>query len=213
LSRDEDESSQTRSIVEQVHQRGEQGDVDADIAFERGDVTQKILERAYWADLVIISLNFPPDARPITRLGSKLRLMIRRSSRPILAVPGEPSDFQRPLLAYDGSRTSDEALFIATSIASRWKTRLDVITVREAGIAPDAIENAKNYLNKHQVKAMMVDRERGPVGEQILEVASQRENDVILLGSYGHHPFLEAVLGSAIDPVLRGATSPILICK
>jgi nucleotide-binding universal stress UspA family protein len=35
---------------------------------------------------------------------------------------------------------------------------------------------------------------------------------MIIMGSYGHGPLLEALRGSTVDEVLRGARVPVLIC-
>ena len=41
----------------------------------------------------------------------------------------------------------------------------------------------------------------------------EMEADLLLMGGYGYQPLIKALLGSAIDPVLREAWFPVLICR
>jgi len=183
------------------------------LAIETGEVSHTICDRARWADLVVLSLNHPPEPQPIARLGSGFRTIIHRCPRPILAVPGTPTHMERPLLAYDGSPKAEEALFIATYLSGRWDVPLVVVTVTERGrTAAATLGRAQRYLETHGVHATFV-RERRSVPQAILKAAAAHGCDLILMGGYGFSPVLEVVLGSAVDRVLRASKWPILICR
>ena len=104
---------------------------------EVGSVASQICQRAWWTDLVVVSLTYPPAPQLLARLGSGFRTLMRRCARPVLAVPtlidssvpfnDENSRFSRALLAYDGSPKSQEALFVATYLAGRWRIPLVVV--------------------------------------------------------------------------------------
>ena len=79
---------------------------------ERGEIAQKIYERALLADLV--SAHPPMEGLP--SLGSGLRKIIWRCARPLLTICGEPSPLNRAMLAFDGNPKAKEALFVSTSI-------------------------------------------------------------------------------------------------
>jgi nucleotide-binding universal stress UspA family protein len=112
------------------------------------------------------------------------------------------------LLAYDGSSRADEALFVATYLADRWKTSLTIVTVIENGqVSPDTLSWAQIYLESHGVQGIPVE-ESGPVPEAILKTAEEQGSDLIIMGSYGHSPVLEVMFGSAVDQVLREALGP-----
>lgn len=131
----------------------------------------------------------------------------------MLAVPGTFSPLSRLLLAYDGSPKSKEALYIATYMAARGHLPLTVVTILEGGqVTPDTLTEARQYLQRHGVRASLV-RESGPVAEAILRAVEESESDLILMGGYGHNPLLEVVLGSAVDRVLRASQQPVLICR
>ncbi|MFN2290411.1 MAG: DUF4032 domain-containing protein [Anaerolineae bacterium] len=187
--------------------------VDGKLAIEAGQVARKICERARWADLAVVSLAHPPARRPVVRLGSGFRTLIRRCATPVLAVPGAFSPLSRPLLAYDGSPKAREALYVAAYLAGRGAVPLTVLSVSEGSrAAATALNEAAAYLEPYGVRPHLVEG-TGPVAQTILETARAGENDLILMGGYGHSPVVELVLGSAVDQVLHQAPCPVLICR
>jgi nucleotide-binding universal stress UspA family protein len=136
-----------------------------------------------------------------------------RCPRPILAVPGTPSPLTHALLAYDGSPKAQEALYVAAYFASRWELPLTVISTLETGrVTGDAQAEAQQYLEERSVAATYV-QETGSPEVAMLRVAEARGCDLILMGGYGHGAVVEAVVGSAVDYVLRESPWPILICR
>jgi nucleotide-binding universal stress UspA family protein len=128
-------------------------------------------------------------------------------------VPGLPSSLSRALLAYDGSRKADEALFVATYLAARWDIPLVVVTALEGDlIKPEALVRAQEYLETHDIRATYIESEGSPA-RAILATAEKKGCDLILMGGYGYSPVVEVVLGSAVDQVLRESSQPILVCR
>lgn len=205
-------SEEAREIEEEFLGRTEALGVRGDFVFDTGTVTRTICQRARWTDLVVLSLNFPPAEQPLARLGSGFRQIIRRCSRPILAVPETPSELTRGLLAYDGSRTADEALYLAAFMARRWGTSISVLTVNESNVPPDSPQNARRYLEGHAIQAKY-QQASGNAADRILEAAERDACNFILIGGYGHHPVIEFVVGSTLDQVLRESRIPMLISK
>jgi nucleotide-binding universal stress UspA family protein len=149
----------------------------------------------------------------MARLGSGMSAVIRRCSRPILAVPVSESRLGRALLAYDGSAKAEEALFVATYVAGCWQIPLVVVTVVEGSQAlAQRQERARDYLAEHGVRATY-ERQDGPVAEAILKTADEHGSDLIIMGGYGRGPVAEVVLGSTVDQVLRASRRPLLICR
>ena len=117
------------------------------------------------------------------------------------------------MVAYDGGAKSKEALFVAAYLAARWNIPLTVLAVEESGVdAEDMLEEADEYLHTRGVKATLILR-AGPVSEAILRTAGETGSQLLILGGYGSHPVLEAVLGSQVDSVLRQSRLPMLICR
>lgn len=204
---------QVQEIKEEFIQRCERANTKGTMAFGVGNVAQLISDRAQFTDLVITTLAYPPGPQPIDRLESGFRDLIQHCPRPVLAVPQKISPLDAALLSYDGSAKANEALYIATYLAAKWKIRLVVLYVIETGEnAPKVISYAENYLNRSSIKATFITKQ-GSVAENVMRVAEENQCDFIIMGGYGNHPVLEMVLGSAVDQVLREANKPILICR
>lgn len=172
-----------------------------------------LLERARWADIVVLPLTHPPRRRLRARIDSGIGVLIRRSPRPLLLVPGSSTQMAHGLLAFDGSPKSQEALFVAVYLAARWKGKLTVVAVMEGQrVNDDVLGYAYDYTRRQGVAAECI-RAEGAVAATLLRVAAERSADHLLLGGYGHSPLVEVVLGSAVDEVLRSTTLPVLICR
>jgi len=212
-SDEQKESARAQAVRAEFSRRCLAAGVPGSIVVEAGQVASQICDRARWADLVVVNLTYPPASQPVARLRSGFRTLIRRSPRPVLAAPGAWSHLDSALLAYDGSRKSEEALFVAAYLAVRWGVSLTVVTVIEPGRASaDTLARAKNYLDRRKAQAVLI-KESGPVAEAILKTAQAQQCDLIIMGSYGFNPVLEVMLGSAVDRVLRESRQPILVCR
>lgn len=200
-------------IVERFEARCAGAGVEGMLSIEGGEVAPLICSRSRWTDLVILSLAHPPAERPMARLGSGLRKLIRRCPRPLLTVPVEASPIERPMIAYDGSPKAQEALFIATYMASAWSLPLTVLSVDEGdGEAARWLERARGYLEGRGVSASYA-LAVGGVVESVLSRAEREGVDLLLMGGYGASPMIEAVLGSSVDEILRRSWIPSLICR
>jgi len=214
---DQQEDPETRALESAFRRRCDEAGVRGEFVFDVGPVHRKICGRARWADLVIVSLNYPPQPQPVARLSSGLVTLIRRCPRPVLTVPYGPSTLQHALLAYDGSPKAREALFVATYISGRWNVPLTLLAVDEDGVdASEASQEAAQYLEAHGVEADTVETTKesyGTVAGSILVTAEENGCDLVLMGGYGMGRVAEAVLGSAVDRVLRESPWPTLICR
>lgn len=207
-------SSQIDLLKNEFIARCQIANVAGEFAVENGAVARKICDRAHWADLIIMNLSHPPGNKPLQRLSSGFRTIIRRCSRPILAVPCIITQLDRILLAYTDSPKANEALYISAYLASKWNTHLSIITIDHENQTAEEIQRpAKEYLEKMNVHANYIHRKNGPTADIILENASELESDLILIGGYKAAPVVEVVLGSVVDEVLRKVRLPVLICR
>ena len=205
-------SEHIQSVEAEFNRRCQAAGLAGKLAFEVGEVASKIRERSWWVDLIVLSLAYPPEPQLTARLASGFRTILHNCARPVLAVPGPASRLEHALLAYDGSPKADEALFVATYLAGQWNMSLVVVTVESERIGPETIGRAQSYLETHRVQATYT-QERGPAAEAILRAAEEHASDLILMGSYGPHPLLEAVRDSTVNHVLRASRRPMLICR
>lgn len=183
------------------------------LAFDTGDLYQRICDRSRWTDLAVIGLNNPPGEQLLGRLWSGWRTILLRTPRPVLAVPGRPAALERALLAYDGSPKADEALFMATYLVKSWGISLVVLHVSKKEPSADILARARQYLEEHEVVTAKYVSAGGDPAVTILVQAEKYRCDFIVMGSYGASPMMELLFGSTLDQLLRNSLRPILVCR
>lgn len=197
--------------------RTEQAGIQARFNVEWGSVARQVVSRAAYSDLVMLALNCPPGLSILERLTSGLQTILKRTPRPVMVVPRAASDLQHALLAYDGSPKAEEALFVATYLASRWQIALTVVTVSSNanGKLETAVRTqsrAKTYLGLAGVTANYL-VPIGPAAQTLLEVAETEGVDFMILGGFGLSSMKSLVLGSTLNRVLLEYKQPVLICR
>jgi nucleotide-binding universal stress UspA family protein len=131
----------------------------------------------------------------------------------LLTVPTEASQFQRALLAFDGSDRAKEALFVATYLAEMWKTELLVFTAPDGTkLKADAQDHVRRYLDIHEVEAEYIISEHGAMDE-LKKTVEERNVDLVLMGSHGGTVLQQVFIGSALDYMLRESKVPTFICR
>lgn len=196
-------------FAERLHEVGKMGK----LLIAEGDVSKLVLEHGLLNDLLVLKLSYPPANSMIDRLSSGFSAIMRKSIRPILVVRERVTDMNNLLLAYDGSLKSKEALFVSAYVAARWHYPLTVITIDDG--SPDleaVISQAKSYFERLRIPNTYI-VEKGDVTELVTTAVKRFNSNLLLIGGYGYSPLLEVVLGSAVDPILRKISIPVLICQ
>lgn len=208
------ESEAAQRVRAEFNARCAQIGVAGNLVFAVGGVPNRIVDRARWNDLVVLSLLYPPEPQPIARMGSGFREIIQRSPRPILVTRQKTSEMRRAILAYDDSPKAREALYIAAYLAARWGTEINVLHAANNGGEQNStvLDKARAYLEKHSVQAVYF-QENGQPARLIVQLCEAQNCELILIGGYSQPPMLEVVLGSVVDQVLRESRIPVLICK
>ncbi|MGB2956353.1 MAG: universal stress protein [Anaerolineales bacterium] len=203
--------STQQEIKAEFQKRSQEQEQDPRLYFEDGEVLKTITQRALWNDLLIFSLEHPPQDRPDARLRSGIRSLVQNCPRPLLAVPAT-SDMKHGLLAYDGSPKATEALYLAAYLAEKWGVQLTVVTAPEDSAArTNPLDKAREYLVARKIKANFIS-EIGSPGEVILGNKKSHGCDFLIVGGYGYQPVMEVLFGSTLDALLRRSDVPILIC-
>ena len=211
-SKEKVESPHALAVQAQFNQRCIEANVDGKLVIESGEITKKISERAAMTDLIVLKLVHPPLGG-LSSLKSPFRTVIKNSSSPMLGVPGKATQFQRALLAFDGSLRSKEALFIATYLAEMWKTELIVYSMMDGSrVKADVQDYVRSYLDIHEVKADYILIEKG-TSDSLLQTVEEQKVDLVLIGGYGGSMIRDIVVGSYLDFVLRNSTVPTFICR
>jgi nucleotide-binding universal stress UspA family protein len=209
----DEETDATRNLYSEFNRRCEEEGVQGNLAVAHGEISEQIIQRSYWSDLIIISLAHAPLPRFVERLRSGLRVLIQRLHHPLLTIPGEPSEMQNALLAYDGSPKSKEALYVAAYLAGSWQTKITVLTIGGGhGVTAETQEYARVYLQSHSIEAEYI-YETGSRTDNIIRTAEAKRCDLIIAGGYGSNPLVELIAGSTVDRILLRSKVPVLICR
>jgi nucleotide-binding universal stress UspA family protein len=184
-----------------------------DFQVAEGIIGEVLCEHAQFADLIVFPLNHPPGEKPIIRLGSGITTLIRSCPVPILAVPSTPKQMNQILLAYDGSVKAKEAMYIAAYMGSQHNIHLKVLTSEHGLNRAQLIqEECREYLARFPIETDYIITQ-SPVVDTIKQLHEQREIDLVIIGGYGYESFLNLVVGSVVDQILREVQLPILICR
>jgi nucleotide-binding universal stress UspA family protein len=175
--------------------------------------TEAVIERARLADLVVVAR--PEQHAAYRRLTENLAI---RAGTPCLVVPspvGEPRDFERVVVAWNGTREAKRAMIDALPFLKR-ASAVRVLAVREdARPSPTAAqtEALTHLLARHGVSAEVVcqDGAGKPTGAVLLRQCQAFGADLLVMGAFGHSRAAETILGGATRTILADASLPTLL--
>lgn len=203
------EAVEVHELQEKFHQRCAEAGLTGNLSIEKGEVPDAICHRAILTDLVVLNTAHPPS-QGLSGWGSGLSSIIWRSSRPILAVPAQPTRMDRALVAFDGSQKSKEAVFIAAYLAEKWQTALSILTLSEHE-GTNTQKYVHDYLELHEITANYIITS----GQQEVVPDIMKEHDInlVVMGGYSGSPFQQIILGSLVNFLLRTSKCPLLISR
>lgn len=185
-----------------------------EFAVDVGSVSEAIIKRAVWVDLVVVSLKHPPGDEPRERLGNRFSKLIKQCPRPMMVLPeGAECPMDRVMLGYDGSPKAKEALFVAAYLASRWVMELTIVTVETENTPANTLYEAQVYLERYGVKNAKYVLKPKPIKDALMETAVAHDINFLIVGGFGFRPMMHLMLGSTVDQLLREFRHPILICR
>lgn len=144
--------------------------------------------------------------------------------------------FKHILIATDGSELAQKAITQGLDLAKAVDAKVTIVTVTEAwgmNVPPEvavvypvheyeqaAAANAKKILDdaaaagmKLQIACQTVHVKDQYPAEGIVETASARGCDLIVMASHGHRGLMRLVLGSQAHRVVTQSTTSVLICR
>ncbi|QER42680.1 universal stress protein [Thermodesulfobacterium sp. TA1] len=150
-------------------------------------------------------------------LGRVSRTIIGKASVPVTVVPAEAClTLEKVLLATDGSVYSQRAAFWTVDFCKKLDIALYVVSVakidNEVSFAEECVktveEKAKNQGVK--VETLVV---KGEPFEKILEVSSQKEVNLIIMGCKGKTGLEKILIGSVAERVVENSNVPVVLVK
>lgn len=139
--------------------------------------------------------------------------------------------YTRILLPLDGSKTAEQVMPWALTLADRFKLPVELLTVVDVGRFLTSVEGARRFdtlveQSSRQGKAYLerisgrfvgrvVKRsvEQGTAAELIIEKAAADKSTLIAMTTHGRSGLNRWLLGSVAEKVLRGSTNPLLLVR
>ena len=197
---------------------------------EEGEIFERIsdLAAAENCDLIVIG------RRGLHRLerslvGSVTARVIGYSQRDVLVVPvGTHVGFQRVLVATDGSKQCRAAVERAIDFSRSYGGEISVVSVVDVTaefyaeapqVVDDMIHKSKGYVEevKEQAEASGVKVEafvkEGEAYQAIVELAKERDVNIIVMGSHGRTGLKRLLMGSVAEKVIGYAPCPVLVTR
>jgi nucleotide-binding universal stress UspA family protein len=222
---------QGQELLAQAAERAARAGVPYAILCKWGNVPETILQAVAdeECDLIILGSR-QVTGRKRLQLGSISSIVATKARQPVLIVKQPPTPalsalpWHRILVATGGSPWSDVAVEHALSLAQDQQLEVCILCVEAGRRRPiDALAMAtaegKGVLTLAEARAAAagVTYESrlayGEVTTAILEAATSRECDLIVLGSRGLTGWKRLMLGSISNAVAVKATQPVLIVK
>jgi len=207
--------------VESVVCQGEPPEVIIDIAKEKK------------ADLIALG-TYGRKGLNLFLMGSVTAQVILNSPCDVLVVKRAcaacTGNYASLLVPYDGSEFSRKALKRAVELARADNSKLTILYVipryeemmdffKTDAIkkslhleAEKIIAEAKAIVDAARLPVLTVIRE-GHAADEIISTADDKENDLIVMGTYGWKGVSKAIMGSTTNRVVAHGTRPILVVK
>ncbi|MCP4424986.1 MAG: hypothetical protein GY803_10870, partial [Chloroflexi bacterium] len=178
-------------MEERFYGRCQEANIGGHLLQEAGDLAEKICQRAVLTDLIALDGHFDVNV---------VQTVLQNCAWPVLIVPGKAANIERVLLAYEGRRRSQEALFVAAYLGEQWGAALTVLTTS------DTSEYAARYLAMHEVEAAFV-KCAAITAVSIQQTATVCHSDLIILNQNGGRQFK-----NVIAPLLEPGARSLFIC-
>jgi nucleotide-binding universal stress UspA family protein len=178
-----------------------------------GSPVDVLAQQARYADLTILSQG-DPELASAMEIDFPGDLAIA-SGRPVLVIPhaGTSSSIgRRPLIAWNGSREAARAVGDAMSLLQDAE-EVCVLTVAESTFRETAGTDLARFLGRHGIATNVQTIGGGELdaADAILTTVMEQGCDLVVMGSYGHSRWRQAILGGATRSLLRQMSVPVLM--
>jgi nucleotide-binding universal stress UspA family protein len=175
---------------------------------------EEILREAERFDLVMLGqqtyFHFETKSGP----DDTLDRVLRRATRPVVAVPAEAADGSGVLIGYDGSDEAARAVqaFLASGLHALGDVTVVTIDPDSSLAAAKTADRAIEFLRLHDVQARSKPIVSSlPPGKVILQTAHKDNAELIVMGAKGKSPIWEFFFGSATQRALRESKIPLFM--
>jgi nucleotide-binding universal stress UspA family protein len=140
--------------------------------------------------------------------------LLGAAPRPVIITPDNETPDGDVLVAFDGSLSSARALQLFALLGSAWRKRsITVLSLdEELGRAEGLAQRAASYLIAHDYRATPrpIVSARAP-GGAIIELAKEIQAGLIVQGAFGNRSWMDFILGSTTEAMLKDARLPLFM--
>lgn len=172
----------------------------------QGTVLDHLQQHVNEATLVIVGKRGEGAHRNSGHLGRNIERLVRGAHRPVLIVPEEFSPIISATIAWDGGKSSGEAIHFLAMRPLLRGLRTVLLHVGDHHPVPPALHDARAHLQGAGLD-VDIDIQPGAVTDAILGAASE----LLVIGAYGHSRIRHLVIGSTTTEILMRATSSVLV--
>lgn len=146
---------------------------------------------------VLIALDYNPTAQKVAEMGYTLAKAMKAEVI-LVHVTEEPTYYTSfeygPIMGYTGYANSDMLKII------------DPDELKQASL--DFLNQTKKHLNDESIQTIV---SQGDTSSTIINIANEKNADVIVMGSHSRRWLEKILLGSITEEVLRHSTIPLFI--
>ena len=140
--------------------------------------------------------------------------LLTEVGKPVLLVPetGMPQFPRSALIGWNGSLEATRALTAALPLLKKLE-HIVLLTIGDVRETYPAASEARQYLRFHGILAevMTVKKSAGSVTDQLRQIATDQQTDMLVLGGYSHSRMRERVFGGVTQDVLKNTGLPAFI--
>ena len=179
-----------------------------------GQPAEEIAIEAQRFDLIVMR-RFANDESETTQqnLSKPLSTILHATPRPVVAVSKELPQDDAVVVAFDGSLQAARTLqlFAASGLAA--KRPIHVVSVDDDHVeAARRGDRALEFLAHHDVHGTLHAKTRtANPSQHIMELASELNAGLLVMGAYGQPRIREFILGSVTRTVLEECSTPIFL--
>lgn len=234
----EKEIEKAKGFLDSIKKRASKEGVDCETVVRQGeDSYQYVVEEASRnsAEMIIMGRRGRTGLKRLV-MGSVTAKVIGHAPCNVLVVPKDAKvDLKRILVATDGSRYSEKAAMEAVSIAKRSGAHLTIVAVvpsesispldivhtemhrdliaeKEQKVAQCNIDGVKGLAEKEGVAVSNLILEGRP-HEAIVDIAKEKEIDLIVIGSHGKTGLEKLLMGSVTERVIVLSPCAVLVVR
>lgn len=176
-----------------------------------GEADEMLMEVALGYDLVVMGKADYRSDYPHMEVHPDV--VARNSGKPVLMVPTayDPETFNdKIVLAWDGRKAAARAMSDAIGLIKPG-AEISVLCIGNPEQAEMKALPAVAHLERHGFKVTLITRKAKKIAKTVLEVASEENAGMVVMGAYEHAKIAEDLFGGVTNSILKKSAIPVLL--